>query len=187
MLSPSLSRLLAAAREEDLRRAAEARRREDAFARPRRSLGASWSWRGASWSSLRIRWKTPRPGRAAIGARARGPEAPPQFDGSTLTIRFAFPDDALALGRLATLDSRDQPPPGPLLVAEADGELRAALSLGDDSVIADPFHPTAGLVELLRTRADQLRSAARARDARRIVRPAGGHSDELQAGWGPSS
>jgi hypothetical protein len=172
MLSPSLSRLLAAAREDDLRRAAEARRRDAGFVRPHRSLRPSWK-------ALR--------GGAAPGPRRHGPYTPAQLDGKALTIRFAFPDDALALVRLATIDSREEPPSGPLLVAEADGELRAALSLRDDTVIADPFHHTAALVELLRARAEQLRAAARERDPGRVARSPGHHSEEPQAEWGPSS
>ena len=79
-----------------------------------------------------------------------------------VTIRHAFPDDALALVRLAALDSRE-PPAQPVLVAEVDGELRAALSLRDGAVAADPFHRTQALVELLRARAAQLSAVGAAR------------------------
>jgi hypothetical protein len=72
-----------------------------------------------------------------------------------LTLRFAFPDDARALGRLAALDSAPTPLQ-PALVAEVEGELRAALSLADGHVVADPFRPTLALIELLRARARQL-------------------------------
>ncbi|TMM02910.1 MAG: hypothetical protein E6G05_08605 [Actinobacteria bacterium] len=73
----------------------------------------------------------------------------------SVTIRHAFPDDALALVRLAALDSAEVPSQ-PLIVAEVNGELRAALSLHDGAVIADPFHRTEPLVELLCSRAAQL-------------------------------
>jgi hypothetical protein len=93
-----------------------------------------------------------------------------------VTIRHAFPDDALALRRLAALDSR-QPPSDPMVIAEADGELRAALSLRDGGVIADPFHRTEALVDLLRARAAQLIAADAAitetrtgRQTRRVLR-----------------
>lgn len=76
----------------------------------------------------------------------------------TVTIRHAFPDDGLAVLRLAVLDS-SEPPSQPLLVAEVDGELRAALSLRDGGVIADPFRRTDALVDLLRARAAQLTAA----------------------------
>jgi hypothetical protein len=70
-----------------------------------------------------------------------------------ITIRLSTPDDHLGLTRLAALDSADAPPPGQILLAEVDGELRAALSLTDGSAIADPFHPTLHIIELLRTHA----------------------------------
>ena len=70
-----------------------------------------------------------------------------------ITIRIAAPDDHLALTRLAALDSADSIPPGRVLLAEVDGELRAALSLQDGSAVADPFHPTLRILELLRTHA----------------------------------
>ena len=71
----------------------------------------------------------------------------------TITIRPAYADDAPSLHRLAVLDSAAGVPAGALLLAEADGELRAALSLIDGSVIADPFYPTADIVSLLRVHA----------------------------------
>ena len=81
----------------------------------------------------------------------------------TITIRPAYADDDDALMRLAALDSADTVPARPLLLAEADGELRAALSLSDGRVIADPFRRTADLVELLRTHAGtRSRAAGRA-------------------------
>ena len=81
-----------------------------------------------------------------------------------VTIRHAFPDDGLALLRLASLDSRE-PPAQPVLVAEVDGELRAALSLRDGGAIADPFHRTQSLIDLLEARATQLIAAdARTRE-----------------------
>jgi hypothetical protein len=77
----------------------------------------------------------------------------------SVTIRHAFPDDALALVRLAALDSSEVPSQ-PLLVAEVNGELWAALSLRDGAVVADPFRRTRALVELLSARAAQLATAA---------------------------
>jgi hypothetical protein len=75
-----------------------------------------------------------------------------------LTLRFAFPDDQVVLARLAALDS-SEPPPQPVLIAEVDGEPRAALSLADGRVVADPFRFTLPLVALLRARAAQLSGA----------------------------
>jgi hypothetical protein len=71
----------------------------------------------------------------------------------TVTIRHATPDDEIGLIRLAALDSAAGTPPRPLLLAEVDGELRAALSSRDGSAIADPFFATADLLELLRLQA----------------------------------
>ncbi|MEA2321133.1 MAG: hypothetical protein QOD81_983 [Solirubrobacteraceae bacterium] len=86
------------------------------------------------------------------------------------TIRVADPDDAVALQRLAALDSRPLPP-GRLLVAEVDGELWAAVSLQDARDIADPFRPSGELVLLLHERARQLAAAGapRRRGALRTV------------------
>jgi hypothetical protein len=90
----------------------------------------------------------------------RAPEA-------AVTIRYGFPEDERCLRRLAALDS-SEPLGGPVLVAEVDGELRAALSLVDGAVVADPFHPTAALTELLLARARQLSGS------RPFAAPAGG-------------
>jgi len=72
-----------------------------------------------------------------------------------LTIRPDMPDDAVAVERLAQLDSSGRPP-GHLLLGEVEGELVAAISLRDGSFIADPFKPTAEAVRLLSVRRDQL-------------------------------
>ena len=77
----------------------------------------------------------------------------PELMTPTITIRPAYADDERALARLAVLDSADAVPTRPLLLAEVDGELRAALSLSDGAVVADPFSPTLDLIELLRTHA----------------------------------
>jgi hypothetical protein len=87
-----------------------------------------------------------------------------------ITLRHAFPDDACAIARLAALDSRSAPPPPPLLLAEIDGEPWAALSLRTGETIADPFRPTAALLDLLRRRHAQL-AAAQEPSRRRPKRP----------------
>jgi hypothetical protein len=71
----------------------------------------------------------------------------------SITIRPAYADDQAALARLAALDSAAGVPAVPVLLAEVDDELRAALSLANGSVIADPFFPTQHLVRLLRAHA----------------------------------
>ncbi len=114
----------------------------------------------------------------AILAYLRG-----MFDDAAIAIRRNRPEDQLALARLADLDSSSVPA-APMLVAEVDGRLRAALSLRDGSAIADPFHRTASLVALLRARAEQLLTEptsvrARVRLGQLIRRP--------EAPWSSSS
>jgi hypothetical protein len=70
-----------------------------------------------------------------------------------ISIRPATAGDGRTLMRLAALDSARALPFGPALIAEIDGEPKAALSLRDDRVVADPFTRTAGVVELLRVHA----------------------------------
>ena len=77
-----------------------------------------------------------------------------------VTIRYARPDDALALLHLAELDS-SRAPHGVVLVAEVGGRIWAAHSLDDSHAIADPFRPTGELTFLLAERARQLSAAAR--------------------------
>jgi hypothetical protein len=85
----------------------------------------------------------------------------------SVTLRFANPADRWPLARLAQLDSAS-PPGQPILLAEADGQVRAALALTGGAVIADPFYPTADLIDLLRARARQLGAVPRARRSRRL-------------------
>jgi hypothetical protein len=73
----------------------------------------------------------------------------------TVTIRHAGSQDAVALKLLAMLDSIG-PLTGPVLVAESEGLVLAAIALEDGRVAADPFFPTADLVALLRARAERL-------------------------------
>jgi hypothetical protein len=72
-----------------------------------------------------------------------------------VVIRTAHAGDVLALINLSDLDSQSVPA-GRVLVAEVDGEIRAALSVESGSVIADPFQSTTNLRALLRLRADQM-------------------------------
>ena len=71
-----------------------------------------------------------------------------------ITITRSTEADAPGLWRLAALDDR-RAPRSPALLAYVDGELRAALGLADGRAVADPFHPTAELVEILRFQARQ--------------------------------
>lgn len=72
-----------------------------------------------------------------------------------ITIRHSTQADESAILRLAALDDRVVPH-GETLLAYVDGELRAALSLDKRSeAVADPFHLTAHVLDLLRLRANQ--------------------------------
>ena len=89
-----------------------------------------------------------------------------------VTIRPAHPDDAPALWRLAALDSAAVPA-GPLLLAEVGDELRAAVSMSSLAAIADPFVPTASIVQMLRDHIGQTRrQPGRQRELRRLALPA---------------
>ena len=75
-----------------------------------------------------------------------------------VTMRICGPGDERALRRLAGRDTA-RPLEGTVLVSEIEGELLAAICLETGRVVADPFSPTAGLVDLLRARAAQLERA----------------------------
>jgi hypothetical protein len=89
----------------------------------------------------------------------------------TIIIRRAGAADAPVLARLAALDSASAPGRDSL-VAELGGVAVAALDLADGRVVADPFAPTADVVELLRMRAARARGrhGARRRGARTLAR-----------------
>ena len=75
-----------------------------------------------------------------------------------VTVRRSTSADESALTRLAALDSAS-PPRGPALIAEADTRILAALPLGSGRPIADPFEPTASLLQLLELRRTQIDAA----------------------------
>jgi hypothetical protein len=85
----------------------------------------------------------------------------PTMPADAVTLRLSRPADERALEELAQLDSA-RPLHGPHLVAEVGGTLRAAISLTDGVVIADPFHRTTAMVELLRARSNTRLSDQRA-------------------------
>ena len=85
-----------------------------------------------------------------------------------LVLRPATSADTAELERLAALDSA-RPLDGEVLLAYAGGEVRAALSVESGRVVADPFWPSAELVDLLHAAAgERPRRSLR----RRLVRPA---------------
>lgn len=105
-------------------------------------------WRGTRTSA---RTRTGNQVREATGPHAAQP---------AITIRPAYADDRAELARLAQLDGAQQAPGTPVLVAEVEGVIHAALG-GDGAVIADPFVRTAALVELLRAHARHTAPAKR--------------------------
>lgn len=95
--------------------------------------------------------------------RRPAPRPRPLPPAAAVTIRLVAEHERADLTRVAERDSRPLPP-APRLVAERDGTVLAILSLETGEVVADPFRPTADLVELLRCRAA----------AESLDRPAGG-------------
>ena len=69
-----------------------------------------------------------------------------------ITIPESTEADVASVRRLAALDDR-RPPHGPALLAYVGGELRAAVGLLDGQAVADPFHRTADIVDMLRLQA----------------------------------
>jgi len=76
----------------------------------------------------------------------------------SITIRRATAEDREAIRRVAALDSGEAPK-GESMLALVGGELRAVLPLAGGRALADPFHRTAELVELLRVMAGGRRRA----------------------------
>ena len=74
-----------------------------------------------------------------------------------VTIRLERPADSAAIVGVAQRDSAPVPP-APRLLAVRGGAVEAVLSLRSGDIVADPFEPTADLVELLRCRAPDTRA-----------------------------
>jgi hypothetical protein len=108
-----------------------------------------------------------------------------------IAVRVIGPDDLPAIERLAGVDSSPVPTGSRLIGAEVDGELVAAVSLDDGTMIADPFRPTSEPVELLRLRASQLggtiESPARGGIRRVLAGLARGHAHAGLAGSPPGA
>jgi hypothetical protein len=76
----------------------------------------------------------------------------------SITIRPLREDDVPAVELLAELEERPVPA-GPLLLAEVEGTVEAAIGLDGGETVANPFSESAGAVSLLHVRAAQLRAA----------------------------
>jgi hypothetical protein len=89
------------------------------------------------------------------GDRSRREARPDRDPTAPVTVRRFAERDIDAVRLLAALDSKRMPT-GAVLVAERAGEVVAALELETSNVLADPFKPTADLVDLLKLSAKQL-------------------------------
>ena len=109
---------------------------------------------------------------AAASARAarRARKASARSLAERLVLRRSTAEDAPALARLARLDSAPRPR-GEMLVAEVDDRIVAAVPFDGGPAIADPFRPTADIVELLRARAELLSPARRRAPRQRFRLP----------------
>lgn len=87
--------------------------------------------------------------------RSRRVAAAERLDTTRVELRYARPDDADVVRRLAILDEACALE-GPVLLALVNGLAVAALSLDDGRLVADPFVATAEARSLLRLRAAQL-------------------------------
>jgi hypothetical protein len=65
-----------------------------------------------------------------------------------ITIRHSTPNDEDAIRRLAALDDRPAPR-GDSVLAFVSGDLRVARSLDRSRTVADPFHHTDEVVQLV--------------------------------------
>ncbi|MDQ2675663.1 MAG: hypothetical protein M3Y34_02550 [Actinomycetota bacterium] len=96
------------------------------------------------------------------------------IESAEITIRTARDEDMASLARVAARDTHAMPQ-GRLLVATVGTDVRAAISLDDGAIVADPFHRTAELVEMLKIRTAATRPSGSNRTARRrrlLHRPA---------------
>jgi hypothetical protein len=99
---------------------------------------------------------------ASRGGRADGKSTVKSDRYKAVSVRLFAERDIDAIRRLAALDEKPVPTGG-VLVAEEGEELVAALPLDGGPALADPFKPTADIVELLRLRARQLEELTGAR------------------------
>jgi hypothetical protein len=87
----------------------------------------------------------------------------------SITIRRVGAADLQELERLADLDSA-RLPGDEYLIAEVDGEARAAVGVRTGALVATPFHATSDLADLLRLRVERIRQAGPPRAPTRGLR-----------------
>lgn len=85
---------------------------------------------------------------------------------ASVTIRRLSERDRDQIDRLAEVDSNPVELPAPVLGAEVEGRLLAAISVPTGTVVADPFSRTTEVRSLLELRAAQLRRRDGARQRR---------------------
>ena len=112
---------------------------------------------GGSWLAAegRAALATQESGHRARSAHTGGSSMNTTTQNHEMTIRRADTGDALALGRLAQMDGTRYGGT-PVLVADVDGRIVAALPLDGSRAFADPFVRTAQTVAMLRLRLEQL-------------------------------
>lgn len=93
------------------------------------------------------------------------------YPANSHVIRLASDADEAALERLAQIDSA-RPLQHPVLVAEIDGHVAAAIDLDERRTIADPFQRTGMLRAQLQARAAAFDAAARTPDVADRIRAA---------------
>lgn len=85
-----------------------------------------------------------------------------------VVVRLAGDGDGAAIARLSQLEGRALPP-GAALVADHGGAVLAAVSVESGAAVADPFQPTAHLVDLLLRSRAHLRGDPGRRHRRRLA------------------
>jgi hypothetical protein len=99
--------------------------------------------------------------RRRVAALRAEPAVATADSGRTVTIRRASVADAQQLAELAALSER-RVPRGPVLVAQVDRDLVAAVPLDGGPALADVTRATADVVQLLELRSRQVRRAQQA-------------------------
>lgn len=89
---------------------------------------------------------------------------------AAVELRLARVDEDADVRRLAQLDDAPELK-GPAMLAVADGEAVAAMSMSDLRIVANPFVRTQHAVKLLQLRGAHLADHRQSRRPRRLLRP----------------